>query len=208
MNPFFSIIIATYNRENLITRAIDSVINQDTNDWELIIVDDCSLDNTYEKIKSFFSDERIFYFKTDKNSGVAKARNLGISKSIGRYITFLDSDDEYKKNHLSVRYDLLENQNIDLLHGGVEIIGNRKVPDKNNKNKLIDISECIIGGTFFINSNIDENLKLFDEKIDYSEDSELFENFTRKSMNIKRTDYQTYIYYRDTEDSICNTVNE
>lgn len=208
MNPFFSIIIATYNRENLITRAIDSVINQDTNDWELIIVDDCSLDNTYEKIKSFFSDERIFYFKTDKNSGVAKARNLGISKSIGRYITFLDSDDEYKKNHLSVRYDLLENQNIDLLHGGVEIIGNRKVPDKNNKNKLIDISECIIGGTFFINSNIDENLKLFDEKIDYSEDSELFEKFRRKNMKIIKTDYQTYIYYRDTEDSICNTVNE
>jgi glycosyltransferase involved in cell wall biosynthesis len=208
MNPFFSIVIATYNRENLITRAIDSVVNQDTNDWELIIVDDCSLDKTFDRIKSFFSDERIFYFKTKKNSGVAKARNLGISKSIGRYITFLDSDDEYKKNHLSVRYDLLENQNIDLLHGGVEIIGNRKVPDKNDKNKLIDISKCIIGGTFFINSNIDENLKLFDEKIDYSEDSELFEKFTRKNMKIQKTDYQTYIYYRDTEDSICNTVNE
>lgn len=208
MNPFFSIVIATYNRENLITRAIDSVVNQDTNNWELIIVDDCSLDKTFDRIKSFFTDERIFYFKTDKNSGVAKARNLGISKSIGRYITFLDSDDEYKKNHLSVRYDLLENQNIDLLHGGVEIIGNRKGPDKNDKNKLIDISECIIGGTFFINSNINENLKLFDEKIDYSEDSELFEKFTRKNMKIQKTDYQTYIYYRDTEDSICNTVNE
>ena len=208
MNPFNSIVIATYNREKLITRAIKSVLNQDTNNWELIIVDDCSTDDTMLTIQSLLDDSRLTYYKTDVNCGVAKARNVGIKKAEGKYITFLDSDDEYKTNHLSSRYEILKDESIDLLHGGVEIIGNSKVPDKNDTSKLIDLSECVIGGTFFINSRLDNSLKLFDENISYSEDSKMYEEFERKNMRIMKTDIPTYIYYRDIADSICNMVRE
>lgn len=208
MKPFFSIVIAVYNRQNLISRAIKSVLNQDSNNWELIIVDDFSTDETKSVIKPFLVDKRLRYFKTELNSGVAIARNLGIRKAKGNYITFLDSDDEYKINHLSSRFELLKNNNIDLLHGGVEIVGYSKVPDKKDTSKLIEISDCVIGGTFFINSSLSNELILFDENVNYSEDSKMFEEFEKRELNIVETEYKTYIYYRDTPDSICNTVNE
>lgn len=208
MKPFFSIVIAVYNREKLISRAIQSVLNQDTDDWELIVVDDCSTDNTKNIIEPFLADNRLSYYKTEVNSGVAKARNVGIRRARGNYITFLDSDDEYKTNHLSSRYELLKDGEIDLLHGGVEIIGNSKVPDKNDTNRLIEISECVIGGTFFIKSSLDISLRLFDENVTYSEDSMMYEEYERRNMKIIKTDNPTYIYYRDIPDSICNTVNK
>lgn len=208
MKPFFSVVIAVYNREKLISRAIQSVLNQDTDDWEIIVVDDCSTDNTKNIIEPFLADSRLSFHKTEVNSGVAKARNVGIKKTKGNYITFLDSDDEYKTNHLSSRYEFLKDETIDLLHGGVEIIGNSKVPDKNDINQLIEISECVIGGTFFINSSLDNSLKLFDENITYSEDSKMYEEYEQRNMKIIKTDNPTYIYYRDIPDSICNTVNK
>lgn len=208
MKPFFSIVIAVYNRENFITRALESLLNQSFKNWEAIIVDDCSTDGTLDSIKPFLSDSRLNLIISKKNLGVAKARNLGINNAIGNYITFLDSDDEYKSNHLTSRYELLIDNKIDLLHGGVEIIGNSKVPDKNNVNKLIELSECVIGGTFFINSQLDRSLKEFDENVDYSEDSRMFEEFEQNKLFIKKTEMKTYIYHRDSDDSICNTVNK
>lgn len=208
MKPFFSIVIAVYNREKLISRAIESVLNQDVDNWEMIIVDDCSTDETMNIIKPFLLDDRLSIYKTVLNSGVSKARNIGISKAKGNYITFLDSDDEYKTNHLSSRFEILRELDIDLLHGGVEIIGNSKVPDKNDINKLIELSECIIGGSFFINSSLNNDLKLFDENVAYSEDSKMYEEFERQDMKIVKTEIPSYMYYRDIVDSICNTVNK
>lgn len=206
MNPFFSIILATFNRENIISRAINSVLNQSFTDWELIIVDDCSNDNTIELIEPFLTDKRISYLVQKHNKGVSATRNNGISNSRGKYITFIDSDDQYKKNHLMERYKILKDRNIDLLHGGVEIVGNSKVPDKHDTNKLIELSECVIGGTFFINSAIKNEIKLFDETVKYSEDSHLFEKFLENKLIVEKVGIPTYIYYRDTVDSICNTV--
>jgi len=93
-NPIFSVIIPTYNRANLLPRPIKSVLNQTYQNFELIIVDDCSTDNTEEVVKAFF-DERIKYFKHKKNKGVLGARNTGFKLAKGKYIAFLDSDDEF-----------------------------------------------------------------------------------------------------------------
>lgn len=204
MKPFFSVIIAVYNREELIKRALNSLFNQSFKNWEAIIVDDCSTDNTINTVKPFLKDERFKLLKMDKNSGVAKARNRGIRSATGEYITFLDSDDEYKENHLSSRYDLLCNQKIDLLHGGLEIIGDDKVPDKNDMTKMISIEDCIVGGTFFINNCVTNELKEFDENVNYSEDSVMYDRFVAESNLIVKTDIKTYIYHRDVADSICN----
>lgn len=204
MNPFFSVIIAVYNREKLILRALESLINQEFSNWEVIIVDDCSTDNTMKSIKPFLKDNRFICKALNVNSGVSKARNTGIRLSKGNYITFLDSDDEYKKNHLSSRYEILNESNLDLLHGGVDIIGDSKVPDKDDMNKMIEIDDCVVGGTFFINQKINNNLKLFDENVKYSEDSYMFDKFSENNLSIFKTNIKTYIYHREVEDSICN----
>src|SRR5688572_20076630 len=104
----FSIIIPTYNRAHLITTAIQSVINQTYGDWELLICDDASSDNTKELILSF-QDDRIRYFKLDNNQGNAAARNLGVKHSLNEWITFIDSDDKYDPEYLSEFVRMINN---------------------------------------------------------------------------------------------------
>src|SRR5690554_3168461 len=92
--PLFSIVIPTFNRASYITKAIESVINQTINDWELIIIDDGSSDNTFEVIKPYLLDQRIKY-QYQINQERSIARNNAVKISLGEYICFLDSDDYY-----------------------------------------------------------------------------------------------------------------
>jgi len=101
---FFSIIIPTYNRAHLITETIRSVQNQKFDDWECVVIDDGSKDNTKEIVENLIKkDERIRYIYQE-NAERSAARNNGIKNAIGEYICFLDSDDEFQPNHLSVLY--------------------------------------------------------------------------------------------------------
>ena len=97
-NPFFSIVVPTYNRAGFISKALDSVLIQTFNDFELIIIDDGSTDNTKEVIEKY-NDSRIKYF-FQNNKERSAARNEGIRISKGKYITFLDSDDYYLPQRL------------------------------------------------------------------------------------------------------------
>lgn len=99
--PFFSIITPTYNRAFCLWRAVQSVLNQTYPFFELIIVDDGSTDDT-EKLVSIFSDPRIKYIKMAKNSGPSVARNIGLKKSSGKYIAYLDSDNAWYPEFLEV----------------------------------------------------------------------------------------------------------
>ena len=99
-NPLFSIIVCTYNRKSLISKCINSILNQTINDFELIIVDDCSSDGTFDFLLTY-NDSRIRLFKTEFQSGGASdPRNLGVINSKGKYLAFCDSDDFYNNNHL------------------------------------------------------------------------------------------------------------
>ncbi|QDH79805.1 glycosyltransferase family 2 protein [Echinicola soli] len=91
--PLISVIIPTYNRANVLPRAIKSVVDQTYTDWELIIVDDGSNDETKSVVDQFLFDERINYVYQE-NKGVSAARNYGAEKASGEYLIFLDSDDE------------------------------------------------------------------------------------------------------------------
>lgn len=96
-----SIITPTYNAENYIGETIESVRNQTYQDWEMIIIDDCSTDNTSVIIKGYAdNDSRIKLIKAPQNGGVAKARNLGLEQAQGDYIAFVDSDDLWKPDKL------------------------------------------------------------------------------------------------------------
>lgn len=105
-SPFFSLIIPTYNRAHLIGATIESALKQDFCDFELLVVDDGSQDNTEEIVKGF-SDHRIKYFKKE-NAERGAARNYGASRSHGRYLNFFDSDDRMYPFHLSKAYAFLQ----------------------------------------------------------------------------------------------------
>ncbi len=107
--PFFSVIIPTYNRATLIVKAIDSVLHQSFSDWELLIVDDGSTDDTKEVVSNY-KDARIKYHFKENNERSA-ARNRGIELSTGLYVCFLDSDDYYLENRLDVLHQEIVSRN-------------------------------------------------------------------------------------------------
>lgn len=107
-NPFFTIVTPTYNRAYIISKTIKSVLAQSFGDFEFIIVDDGSTDNTEEVVKSF-ADERIAYIKLSQSSGgPCRPRNVGFEKAAGEYVVLLDSDDELDKDILKVYKEWIE----------------------------------------------------------------------------------------------------
>jgi glycosyltransferase involved in cell wall biosynthesis len=95
-----SIIIPTYNYEAFITATLDSVKNQTFTNWECLIIDDGSTDNTRQKVMEFVADDKRFKYFYQKNGGVSKARNYGIQQAQGEYIQFLDGDDLLQPNKI------------------------------------------------------------------------------------------------------------
>lgn len=93
MNELVSIIMPSYNTAEFINETIRSVLAQTYTNWELIIVDDCSLDSTDDVVKPYLADERVHYIKNEKNSGAAVSRNRALREANGKWIAFLDSDD-------------------------------------------------------------------------------------------------------------------
>lgn len=108
MNDLVSIIMPSYNTAKFISETIESVLAQTYTDWELIIVDDCSTDNTDEVVKSFLSDDRIKYIKNEKNSGAAFSRNRALCEAKGKWIAFLDSDDVWLPEKLEKQIAFME----------------------------------------------------------------------------------------------------
>ncbi len=100
MNDLVSIITPSYNTADYISETIKSVLSQSYKNWEMIIVDDCSTDNTDEVVAEFLSDSRIKYLKNESNSGAAVSRNYALREAKGKWIAFLDSDDLWSPNKL------------------------------------------------------------------------------------------------------------
>lgn len=203
--PLVSIVMPTFNRKSYLNRSIDSVIKQTYLDWELIVVDDGSSDNSFDIVDSYIGKFENIRYVRHSNRKSPLTTNAGILASCGDYITFLGSDDEYKVDHIKPRVEyLVDHPEIDMIHGGVEIVGHPFVKDKNDLTKEIHISECVVGGTFFGKRSVFFELDGFNNLI-YSDDSDFFER-AEKKFKIVKVDWPTYIYYRDTPDSICSTI--
>lgn len=108
MNSMISIIMPSYNTANYIEASIESVRHQTYENWELIIVDDCSTDDTDEVVRPFLSDRRIRYLKNEQNSGAAISRNRALREAKGKWIAFLDSDDLWRPEKLEKQVTFME----------------------------------------------------------------------------------------------------
>ena len=116
-NQKVSVIMPSYNSSRTIARAIKSVVDQTYTNFELICIDDKSEDNSSEIVKSFSKrDPRISYIEFKENVGTAKSRDYGIKQSSGRYIAFLDSDDQWLSNHLEESLLTLKKQNTGFVY--------------------------------------------------------------------------------------------
>lgn len=150
--PEVSVIIPTYNRAHLIGRAIQSVLNQTYREFEIIVVDDGSTDNTEEVVKSF-NDERLRYTRHEQNKGAAAARNTGIKIAGGDYIAFQDSDDEWLPGKLEKQIKVFENASskVGVVYTGIlRIQGDKRVysPGPKITQKEGDIHNALLAGSF------------------------------------------------------------
>lgn len=109
MNELVSIIMPSYNTGRFIRETIESVLAQSYSNWELIIVDDCSTDNTDYVVASFLTDERIRYIKNEHNGGAAVSRNRALREAKGKWIAFLDSDDLWEPDKLQKQISFMKN---------------------------------------------------------------------------------------------------
>lgn len=187
-SPKVSVIIPTHNRAHLIGRSIQSVLNQTYQDFEIIVVDDGSTDNTREVIKEFQrKDKRIKYIKHSKNKGGSAARNTGIKTSRGEYIAFQDSDDEWFPEKLERQMGFFKNMpaEVGIVYTDMwRITGNIKKylysPEIMPKDKIIyeqalDYSVGNIGiQTSLIKKEVFAKAGMFDEKFPRFIDLEFF----------------------------------
>jgi len=118
--PYFSIIVPTYNRGEFIIKALESIEKQSFKDWECLIIDDGSTDNTKEKVREFIKGDSRFQYHYQNNQERSAARNNGIKKAKGKYICFLDSDDYYLSNRLKNLHNELINKKYDVLYTGIK----------------------------------------------------------------------------------------
>lgn len=187
-NPQVSIIIPTYNRSTFLRRAITSILNQTFSDFELIIVDDCSIDDT-EQVVADMNDGRIRYMKLESNIGAPRARNIGIKSARSRYIAFLDSDDEYLNNKLQIQVHELDKSSPDVgivycgytIHYEPDVIYGLVSPVY--KGNLFDIllkRNCIGSPTPLIKRECFDACGLFDESLPSCQDWDMWLRISKK----------------------------
>ena len=198
--PIVSVIIPTYNREKLLMRAIQSVLNQTFKDFEIIVVDDSSRDNTKEVVKSI-KDKRIKYiYKSRLPHNPASTRNEGIIKSKGKYIAFLDDDDEWFPEKLQLQLKEFENRNIGLVY-------TKCITLKNGKLNRISNIKRISTPSVMIKKEVINKVGLFDENLDCVEDRDMWLRVS-KEYEFKFIDKVLIKVYLHNENQISRNIRK
>jgi len=215
LNDKISVIMPTYNRANSIISSINSVLSQTYHNLELIVVDDCSNDNT-ESLISNIKDNRLLYIKLKEKKGANYARNIGIAKAKGKYISFQDSDDLYRINKLEKQYKNLIKKQSDFdfckfyihFNSSYKIVFPLKYHEKKIKRNKINEALCnenfISTQSILINASLIKK-NLFDISLPRLQDYDLILRIVPIS-NFSYTNEVLVDLFRK-EDSISNNLN-
>lgn len=197
-NPFFSVIIVTYNRQRFLPIAVESVLNQTFTDFELLVIDDGSTDKTRSLIEGY-GDKRLRYIPKE-HTGVSSARNKGIREAKGGYICFLDSDDRYRRDKLEVTatyihdhpdYKIFHTEEIWYRSGQVL---SQKAYHKKPSGYVFEQALklcCISISTVAIQRGVFENVGYFDEQLPACEDYDFWLRSSARYPVLLIPDYLT-----------------
>jgi glycosyltransferase involved in cell wall biosynthesis len=210
MIPEVSVLTATFNREKLLPTCIESVTNQTFKNWEHIIIDDGSSDESMQVVRKYIlSDNRIRYSR-HSNRKQSLSLNVGLMMAAGAYVCILDSDDYYLPSHIESRLSYLKaNPEIDFLHGGIVVIGDEYVVDTTNSSRKIHLSECSVNGSFFGKTEAFKAVGGYRD-IAYGNDTDLMSRIEAHCFLVQKLaapEYKTMVYCRN-EDSISKQVEK
>ena len=200
-SELITVYIPTYNRVKLLKRAVNSVLSQSYQNFELIIVDDCSPDETIkylEKLSS--SDKRILFFQNVKNSGACVSRNKAITEAKGKYITGLDDDDEFTPDRLEF---LLKNfkENYSFVCSSLIVIDSKKSRRSSCRDLVFNghdlLYDNVAGNQFFTYTKYLRGVGGFDEQLHSAQDLDVMVRLTRIYGAAKRFKNLTYKLYVD-----------
>lgn len=218
--PFFSIVIPLYNKENFITKTINSTLNQTFEDFEIIVVNDGSTDDSANKVEAI-NDKRVTLY-TIKNQGVSHARNYGINKAKTDYICFLDADDFWYNNHLEQLNTLLQEHPDCGLYASAyqQKIGKtliesvyKDIPKQENWSGIVDdyfksslVNSIAWTSAVMVPKHIFDTIGLFDENITLGagEDTDLWIRIALKHP-VAFSNTVTAIHNLDAENRITNS---
>ncbi|NRB59541.1 MAG: glycosyltransferase family 2 protein [Winogradskyella sp.] len=208
MNPLVSIITPMYNNQVVINKTIKSVINQTYSNWELLLVDDSSSDNTFEIAKQEASkDPRIRVFKNNKNEGAAVARNFGTKRAKGDFIAFLDADDLWLPNKLELQLEALKK--ADVCFSSYEWIDTKGNPLNIKVNALESLTYKKLLKANYIGNltgiyNAKKLGKIFTKNLKKRQDWLLWLEAIKRSGKPAVGLQDTLAYYRNSEDSLSS----
>jgi glycosyltransferase involved in cell wall biosynthesis len=207
--PRFSIIVPTYNSADTISRTLNSLYAQTRTDFEVIVVDDGSTDNTREIVSVYVQQKGLNYFY-QPNSGVSAARNFGALNAIGEYLLFLDSDDTVTSTWIKNYEDKILDEGADLLYCGITRIKNGVVIGQTDPANPFNNGVAygnFLCGSFCLKRELFESVGGYDTILSYSENTEL--SFRLKEKEPKEIFTSAYnMEYHVSDDGLSrNWVN-
>lgn len=204
--PKVSIVLPTYNGSKYIRQSIDSCLNQTYKNIELIIVDDCSIDETPEIIKSY-KDERIKYIRHEKNMGLPHALNTGFTEAIGEYLTWTSDDNYYTDDAIEKMISFLNSMNGSFIYCDYYVLNYinkmnlqpiRRLPDP----KMLKDHNCI-GACFLYSKEIKEKIGCYDTDTFLAEDYDYWIRVSKKFTMLHSN--EPLYYFRVHENSLYNS---
>ena len=193
--PLISVLLAVFNDEENITDSISSILNQTYYNIELLVIDDCSTDNTFHKINNF-NDRRIKVFKNESNLGLTKSLNLLVKQSVGDLIARQDSDDISDPERLEKQYNFLIKESLDACTTRAFVKNSKRgrpfLTHLLPTNIVLKYKNPFIHGTLLIRTQVLKSIGLYNEEYKYAQDYKLYLDLKQKNFRIKIMNKKLY----------------
>ena len=195
-SPLISVLLSVYNDEKNIKKSIDSILLQSYKNIELLVMDDCSMDRTYE-ILNEINDRRIKIFRNKENQGLTKSLNTLIENSSGKILARQDSDDISLPSRLEVQYRNLLKYQLDACTTRAYVKNSkRSIPRYSHflpVSFVVRFKNPFIHGTLMVKKEVLQDIGLYDENIKYAQDYKLFLDLLKKNYKIKVLKNKLYV---------------